>query len=66
MTVKSQPPRRPMPWLAAGLTIGLFAMGVDQQITSGKVDHVLLGFLVVLVFFWAGQSVDRLLDKWFG
>lgn len=55
-----------MPWLAVLLTLGLFGIAADQQITTGKVDHVLLGFVVILAFFWGGQSVDRLLDRWFG
>lgn len=52
---------KPIPLLAVALTVGVFALAVQDQLSSGSIDSALLGAVVVLTLFWAGQGVDRLL-----
>ena len=52
--------------MAVGITIVLCALAIHDQLSSGSVDSTLLGALVVLAFFWAGQGVDRLMERLFG
>jgi hypothetical protein len=49
------------PWLAMLITIVLLALAVQSQLKTGKIDHGLLGALVVLALFWAGQAIDSFL-----
>lgn len=51
--------RKPKPWLAILITVVLLALAVQSQLKSGEIDPGLLGALVVLALFWAGQTVDR-------
>lgn len=37
----------------------LLALAVQSQLKSGSIDPGLLGALVVLALFWAGQTIDR-------
>lgn len=55
--------RKPRPWLAILITVVLLALAVQDQLKSGSVDTGLLGFLVVLALFWAGQSIDRFFPR---
>ena len=51
--------RKPKPWVAILITVVLLALAVQSQLKSGEIDPGLLGALVVLALFWAGQTVDR-------
>ncbi|HEX5592012.1 MAG TPA: hypothetical protein VFX35_01550 [Solirubrobacterales bacterium] len=59
MTPESQPERKARPWLAILITVVLLALAVQAQLKSGHIDAPLIGGLVVLAFFWAGQTIDR-------
>ncbi|HVQ60366.1 MAG TPA: hypothetical protein VMS60_15810 [Solirubrobacterales bacterium] len=37
------------------------ALAVQDQLKSGSIDTGLLGAIVVLALFWAGQAVDNFL-----
>jgi hypothetical protein len=50
--------RRPRPWLAVLITVVLLALAVQSQLKTGSIDPELLGALVVLALFWAGQAID--------
>jgi hypothetical protein len=52
--------RKSKPWLAILITVVLLALAVQSQLKSGAIDPGLLGALVVLALFWAGQTVDRI------
>lgn len=59
MTADPQPERSPRPWLAILITVVLLALAVQAQLKTGHIDTELIGGLVVLAFFWAGQTIDR-------
>lgn len=59
MTQEQQPERRTAPWLGILITVVLLALAVQSQLKSGSIDPGLLGALVVLALFWAGQTIDR-------
>lgn len=59
MTPDPQPDRKPRPWLAVLITVVLLALAVQAQLKTGHIDTELIGGLVVLAFFWAGQTIDR-------
>ena len=63
MTRKQQPERKPppRPWLAVLITVVLVALAVQDQLSSGSIDTGLLGAIVILALFWAGQAVDNFL-----
>jgi hypothetical protein len=60
---EQQPERKPRPWLAILITVVLLALAVQSQLKTGAIDPGLLGALVLLALFWAGQSIDR--SSWF-
>lgn len=45
--------------MLAGLTI-------QDQLTSGSIDTPLLIVDVILIGFWLGQPLDKLLTRWLG
>jgi hypothetical protein len=59
LTADPQPERSPRPWLAILITVVLLALAVQAQLKTGHIDTELIGGLVVLAFFWAGQTIDR-------
>lgn len=59
MTHAQEPERKPRPWLAVLITVVLLALAVQSQLKSGSIEPGLLGALVVLALFWAGQTIDR-------
>jgi hypothetical protein len=61
LTSEHQPERKNRPWLAVLITVVLLALAVQDQLKSGSIDTELLGAIVVLALFWAGQAVDNLL-----
>lgn len=61
MTPEQQPERKPRPWLAILITVVLLALAVQSQLKTGSIDPGLLGALVILALFWAGQAVDNYL-----
>lgn len=61
MTRTPNPKPSPRPWLAIVITAVLLALAVQDQLQSGSIDTGLLGALVVLALFWAGQAVDNFL-----
>jgi len=63
LTQRKQPERKasPRPWLAILITAVLLALAVQDQLKSGSIDTGLLGALVILALFWAGQAVDNYL-----
>jgi hypothetical protein len=63
LTRKQQPDRKPSPrpWLAITITAVLLGLAVQDQLKSGSIDTGLLGALVILALFWAGQAVDNFL-----
>lgn len=63
MTRESQPERKPSPrpWVAIVITAVLLGLAVQDQFKSGSIDPGLLGALVILALFWAGQAVDNFL-----
>ena len=61
MNPEQQPDRKPRPWLAVLITVVLLALAVQDQLKSGSIDTGLLGAIVVLALFWAGQAVDNFL-----
>lgn len=61
MTSESNPERKSRPWLAVLITVVLLALAVQDQLKSGSIDTGLLGAIVVLALFWAGQAVDNFL-----
>lgn len=54
---------RPHPAVAIGTTGVVVGLAVQDQLSSGSVDPPLLGALVFLIAFWAGQGIDK---KWLG
>jgi hypothetical protein len=56
-----RPSPSPRPWLAILITVVLVALAVQDQLKSGSIDTGLLGTLVILALFWAGQAVDNFL-----
>lgn len=58
-----QPERKPRPWLAVLITVVLLALAVQSQLKTGSIDPGLLGALVILALFWAGQAVDNYLPR---
>jgi hypothetical protein len=61
LTREEQPERKSSPWLAKLLTVVLVALAVQSQLKTGHIDATLIGAVVVLVFFWAGQAIDNYL-----
>jgi hypothetical protein len=61
LTHEQEPERKSRPWLAVLITVVLLALAVQDQLRSGSIDTGLLGALVVLALFWAGQAVDNFL-----
>lgn len=51
------------PWIAITITAVLVALSVQDQLSSGSVDWPLVAADLVLVAFWMGQPIDRLLDR---
>lgn len=47
--------------LAKLITMVLLALAVQSQLKSGSIDPGLLGALVILALFWAGQAIDNYL-----
>lgn len=43
------------------ITAVLLGLAVQDQLDSGAIDPGLLGALVILALFWAGQAVDNFL-----
>lgn len=54
---------RPRPIIAIGITGVVVGLSIQDQLSSGSVDPGLLGALLFLAAFWAGQTIDK---KWFG
>lgn len=63
MTRRKQPEPKPSPrpWVAIVITAVLLGLAVQDQFKSGAIDPGLLGALVILALFWAGQAVDNFL-----
>lgn len=58
---KEQPTeRKAKPWLAILITVVLLALAVQSQLKTGHIDPGLLGGLIILALFWAGQTIDRI------
>jgi hypothetical protein len=51
----------PRPWLAILITVVLLALVVQSELTTHHVDAALVGGVVVLALFWAGQAIDTFL-----
>lgn len=60
MTRKVDPKPSPRPWVAITITAVLLGLAVQDQFKSGSIDPGLLGALVILALFWAGQAIDNL------
>lgn len=58
-----QPQAKPIRGVAILITVVLCAIAIHQELTTSGVDSFLLGLLVVLTFFWAGQGVDEIAKK---
>jgi hypothetical protein len=63
LTPRKQPEPKPSPrpWLAIVITAVLLGLAIQDQLKSGSIDTGLLGALVILALFWAGQAVDNFL-----
>ncbi len=61
MTSDKQAKPKPRPWIAIIITAVLLGLAVQDQLKSGSIDPGLLGALVILALFWAGQAVDNFL-----
>jgi len=59
LTDSKQPERERSPWLAKLITVVLLALAAQGYLKTGHIDTGLLGALVVLALFWAGQAIDR-------
>lgn len=59
MTPDSQPERKSSPAMAKLITVVLLVLAAYSQIKTQTIDAELLGALVVLALFWAGQGIDR-------
>lgn len=60
MTTDPQPERKSSPALAKTITVVLVALAVYSELKTDHVDSTLLGGVIVLVLFWAGQGIDRI------
>lgn len=60
-----QPRAKPMRWLAVSLTFFVCGLSAHDQLTTHQLDFGYQVMLVLLVLFWAGQSIDEFLPKWF-
>ena len=61
MTSRKQPESKPSPrpWVSITITAVLLGLAIQDQLKSGSIDPGLLGALVILALFWAGQAVDN-------
>lgn len=71
MAPTPQPDRKPngsqnRPWVSLSLTAMLAGLTVQDQLTSGSIDTPLLIVDVILIGFWLGQPLDKLLTRLLG